>query len=356
MGSSMSEASENFQEPTLPGFDTPTSLPVLEDGTTPFDSLAGRRTAKSGPARAPVSRSRPRAKVKAPTTSDIFGPSSSGSSRSAALQTSLESRLRARLNTVGSIEYLQTWKESATPAGRRFLAHTASARTIYVNVSTGALLSGVPTPSVGDATGGRVPPAGTSSTGIRPDGKKAQMGLQTIALLTAWERTPRASDGDGGVMEIRPGTTGKYKLRDYAQLAAGATATVTDARGSRNATSGRSNPDSEHHTGETLNDQIRGIAGWATPQASDPVEGARTDPSSPQKCLGRDIKTFLIPGLTFASFLVPTGKRVVLDPEFSLWLMGFPEAWAKLAPNHDDWQDWQLLAQKACNAGKKPGS
>ncbi len=30
-----------------------------------------------------------------------------------------------------------------------------------------------------------------------------------------WPKTPEASDGEGGVMEIRPGADGKYKLRDY---------------------------------------------------------------------------------------------------------------------------------------------
>jgi len=30
-------------------------------------------------------------------------------------------------------------------------------------------------------------------------------------------RTPGATDGEGGVMEMRPGTTGKYKLRDHVQ-------------------------------------------------------------------------------------------------------------------------------------------
>jgi len=40
----------------------------------------------------------------------------------------LESRLRARLGMAGSMEYSQTLKVLVTPAGRRYLAHTASAR------------------------------------------------------------------------------------------------------------------------------------------------------------------------------------------------------------------------------------
>lgn len=43
-------------------------------------------------------------------------------------------------------------------------------------------------------------------------------------------------------------------------------ATVMDANGARNATSGRSNPDSHHHSGTTMNDAVRQ---WAAPQARD---------------------------------------------------------------------------------------
>ena len=39
-----------------------------------------------------------------------------------------------------------------------------------------------------------------------------------------------------------------------------------DAHGARNATSGRSNPDSHHHSGTTMNDAVRE---WAAPQARD---------------------------------------------------------------------------------------
>lgn len=43
-------------------------------------------------------------------------------------------------------------------------------------------------------------------------------------------------------------------------------ATVTDANGARNATAVRSNPDSKHHSGTTLNDAVYN---WAAPQARD---------------------------------------------------------------------------------------
>ncbi len=70
-------------------------------------------------------------------------------------------------------------------------------------------------------------------------------------------------------MEIRPGTAGKYKLRDEAPLAHWPTATVGDARNAMNAGASRS-PDSAHHSGITLVDTTS-LAGWGTPLANDKV-------------------------------------------------------------------------------------
>jgi hypothetical protein len=69
-------------------------------------------------------------------------------------------------------------------------------------------------------------------------------------------RTPGASDGEGGVMEMREGCAGKYKLRDHV---------------------------------------VAVQKQWATPQASDHIEGRRTDLDSNQKCLGRDMKQWATP-------------------------------------------------------------
>jgi len=52
-----------------------------------------------------------------------------------------------------------------------------------------------PTPSVGDVTGGRVVPVGTTATGRRPDGSKAQIGLQT-AVRTDWPTPNSAKAGN----------------------------------------------------------------------------------------------------------------------------------------------------------------
>lgn len=119
--------------------------------------------------------SAPQASEKDSTTNDTSGQSSLISSASADLQSSLESRLRQRLDTVGSILYRQTWREKATPQGRRYLAHTASAKTISVSDCIG--LGNWNTPRSTDGTKG-----GPNQTGGA---------LPADAAMAAWH-TPLA--------------------------------------------------------------------------------------------------------------------------------------------------------------------
>lgn len=339
----MSEASKHFQEPTLPGFAAPTSSPGSGDGTSPLNSPAGPRTEKSGPALAPASPSALPVKARASTTPAISGPTSSGSSASAALQRSLENRLRRRLNTVGSMEYSQTWKESVTPAGRSFLAHTASARRISDNEYTGW-----PTVTTSDDV-----------WNMEKRGFGTALSLGTAARLTGWEKTPQASDGDGGVMGIRPGTTGKYKLRDYAMLAGWATATATKITQSGKLTNadgsdwnGTSKP---HQNGKpvttALGDQVK-LTGWPTTTTRD----SKSEGEDGENRTGSPSLPALAHGVITELFRVPTGRRVVLAPEFSLWLMGFPEAWANQAPGAKDWQESQAALGLECSRAQETPS
>ena len=130
---------------TLKDTSTFTSSPESADGLSLFGSPDGPMIDPSGPAHAPVSRSAVPARGRAKPTSATSGPRCSGSSASVALQSSLESRLRPRLDTVGSMEYSQTWREKATPAGRSYWAHTASARR-----TSGSGATGWPSPTVED--------------------------------------------------------------------------------------------------------------------------------------------------------------------------------------------------------------
>lgn len=147
-----------------------TSSQASAAGPSPSATPDGQTTAPSGQAPAPANPTPKRAGRKATPTPGTCGPTSIGSSESLNLTCALASRLQVQLATVGSMEYRQTWKLKATPAGRWYWAHTAS---------------GHPT---------------------------------SASEFFGWPKTPHASDGEGGVMEIRPGTTGHYKLRDWVMM------------------------------------------------------------------------------------------------------------------------------------------
>ena len=82
--------------------------------------------------------------------SGISGRRGSTSSESAALASSLASRLQAQFVTDGSISFRQTWKQKATPSGALYWEHTASGRR-----TSGSDCIGWPTPcSQGGPNGG----------------------------------------------------------------------------------------------------------------------------------------------------------------------------------------------------------
>ncbi len=121
------------------------SSPESESGVTPCASQAGLTTDPSGQVPAPASLSARQAKERGLLTSGTFGPRSTTSSASAALQSSLASRLLAKMDSAGSTLYRLTWKERATPAGRRIFARRASALHTKGNGSF-SLLKGSRTP------------------------------------------------------------------------------------------------------------------------------------------------------------------------------------------------------------------
>lgn len=104
-----------------------TSLPVSADGPSPSRLPESQMTFHFGLEAAPASPSPLAESSLATRTSAISGPPSSGSSKSAALQSFLANRLRARLPFFGWTEYSMIWKDRATPAGRVICALRASA-------------------------------------------------------------------------------------------------------------------------------------------------------------------------------------------------------------------------------------
>lgn len=251
-----------------------TSSPESADGHSPSDLQDGQRMLLFGPEVAPASPSRPRASKKPKPTNDTSGPISFGSSASAILQSCLVNRLLQRFGTDGSMEYVETWKMRATPAGRQYWEHTA--------------------------------------------------------------RALRISDSD---------------------YSGWPTCTVQDSATARNATANRTNPESAHHAGTTLVDAadlagwgtpIAPFAGWATPANRDyRYPNAKSYQERSDSTKGEQLNNQVVHGATFTSSTAATARRGVLAPEFSRWLMGFPDAWDAASPSYLAWWRVQELIASA---------
>jgi len=188
-------------------------------------------TARSGPAVALASLSARQAEQAGLLTSGTYGPTGIGSSRSAALQSSLGSKSLAKTASAGSILYRLTWKERVTPSGRSICALRASAwsgksrkvangyagpftiaqipsfdpcfailpiglaREISARAeiifASDSILSGWPTVSGSNDRSAR------PTIMTREDGTKNQQRLQDFTVLAGWP-TPCQQDGPNG--------------------------------------------------------------------------------------------------------------------------------------------------------------
>lgn len=211
--SSMSEASRTCARPTCTDSPSATSSPASASGAWPCGLPAGQTTDLFGPVPVRANLSARQAKALDLLTSGTFGRPSTGSSRSAALQASLESKLRARTQILGSTLYTLTWRPWVTPSG----------------VSRSRLRASALRNPESALSGWRAP--------LATDGKKAdcllpgvfkrlaehkQISLAMQARLASWP-TCRASDGsknvrtlEGSLREIQR----KGSPQDLAQAAA----------------------------------------------------------------------------------------------------------------------------------------
>ena len=144
---------------TLKSLPSAISLRASESGATLCDLPDGPTSVPSGRDPALANLSPALAKLVGSLTSGTYGPRSSISSRSAALQSSLANKLQAKTALLGSTLYTLTWKERATPSGRLICALRASARRTSDSDSTGW-----PTPTTSDRKG-------SGPTTVRSDGK-----------------------------------------------------------------------------------------------------------------------------------------------------------------------------------------
>ena len=189
-----------------------TSSPASASGVMLPDAPDGPTTDLSGQGLPHASLSARQAKEAGLLTSGTCGPPSTISSASAALMSSLVSRLRRRTDLLGSTMYKLTWKKRAMPSGRSISALRASVRRTSDKDSSSVEpeRSGWVTPSARDWKD--TPGMATE----REDGRSRLDQLPRQANLAGWP-TAAASDGTGG-KGFRPGVSMTGQMPDGSKV------------------------------------------------------------------------------------------------------------------------------------------
>lgn len=246
----------------------------LQGGKQPSTSPHSRQTEMFGLPACLASPGQTQEKEKASAMTAICGQNTSGSSKSADLSLFLANRCKQRLEWVGSMEYSQTWKRKATPAGRLYWEHTARGRRTFDSDFFGW-------------------PSPTAHDGRRPDT------LNSASKLAGWG-TPRQTDAKCGRFYTE-NTTGTDLAKD-ATLAGYVTPGSRDWKDTPGMATMGTNPDGTER--KRLDQLPRQVANaFGTP-----------------------------PGGTTA--LTKNTGGYLLNPAFSLWLMmGSPmaEQWFQAA-------------------------
>ena len=356
----MNDQSQRSSPATSPAAAKSTCSPASAAGRSHSGSPAGRTTSQSGQGAAPVNRSASPGLGPEQMTIGIFGPTSTGSSASAGLQRSLESRLLRRLDVHGSLEYALTWKRQAMPSGPPICRLRASARRTsgkgfggwhtptavdakgrtYTydghdktkpRLSNEGLIKGYPAPRA-DKAGWPTPMAGTpAQKGYNEAGDTCNS--RKTKHLVGWA-TPMERDWRSGKVSDEVRDRNSRPLNEQVELAKGwptprSAFLGNDANAAVRHQAVASKKGSHDRPGKTL-DVAAQMAqkGWGTPRATDGM--THKNPSLAEQPRGRLEDQAL--GTTTSGSPASTAPTGALNPAFTRWLIGFPEEWDACAP------------------------
>lgn len=278
--------------------DTPsaTSLPGSEGGLTHSDSRDGRMTDLFGQVHAPASHSPRQGDRKLKKTTATSGLYGSGSLQSAALQSSMGSKLKERLPMDGWMKSRMTWEERVTPSGRRYCQLAVSVRPTR-ETDCGLWL----TPRANEF----VEPSGQAAKrlGDRKETTACSLGEQ-VRDAALWA-TPNTMDH----MAMR---SQEAKERQFSTTRKGRTAPAN------------------------LREQVKAEmypSLWGTPSSRDwkDTPGMATEATNPDGSTRRRMDQ--LPRQIPNGFNAPTEKPAQLNPAFTCWLMGYPAEWLFHAPS-----------------------